>query len=130
MTVPKTIHQFLICTLALLVLAASSGAFAERLIDKSAMKPTVNVVESGGVSVVTNSAGEVVHVVTGLCEGCERRSYLPERNIRVMYEGQQLSAARIDSLDGAPAFVAIRVNSGMATSVDFQKIERERQNAN
>ncbi|MCK7552068.1 hypothetical protein [Marinobacter goseongensis] len=130
MTVPKSIHQFAIRILALFILAASPGAFAERLIDKSEMRPTINVVESGGVSVVTNSAGEVVQVVTGVCEGCERRSFLPERNVRVMFEGQQLSAAGSDSMNGAPAFVGVRVNSGMATSVEFRKVVKERQNAN
>ncbi len=130
MTLSKTIHLFVIRTLALIVLAASPGVYAERLIDRSEMKPTVNVVESGGVSVMTNSAGEVVQVVTGLCEGCDRRSYLPSRDIRVTYEGQRLSAARIESFDGAPAFVGIRVNDAMATSVDFLKVEKERQNAN
>ncbi|MEQ9544419.1 MAG: hypothetical protein RIK85_00245 [Marinobacter sp.] len=130
MTVPKIVHQFFSLALALGALAASPGAFAERLIDKAEMKPVVNVLESAGVSVVTNSSGEVVQVVTGLCEGCERRSFLPERSVKVEYEGQIISAARIATLDGGPALVGIRVSSGMATSVDFQKIERERQNAN
>lgn len=130
MTVPKIVHQFFIVGLALCALAVSPGAFAERLIDKAEMKPVVNVFESAGVSVVTSASGEVVQVITGLCDGCERRSFLPERSVKVTYEGQKLTAARITALDVGPALVGIRVSSGMATSVDFQKIERERQNAN
>lgn len=130
MTALKVIHLFLVHVLAFLVLTASSDAFAESLVNKPEMKPAVNVFESPGVSVVTNSSGEVVQVVAGLCSGCERRSYLPERNLRVMYDGEQLSVAGADNLDGAPALIGIRVDSGMATSVDFLKVEWERQNAN
>lgn len=130
MTISRAIHKSVIHALALLALAASPGAFAERFIDKAEMKPVVNVLESAGVSVVTNSSGEVVQVVTGLCEGCERQSFLPERGLQVKYEGQVISAARMAALDGGPAFVGVRVSSGMATSVEFQRFERERQDAN
>jgi len=102
---------------SLLVTAANGIAKAEE--PRSMLDGDVVALESSYVELVVDASGDVIQVKVEDCEGCERTSYLPSRNLVVTKGGQRVDHRGLNSANRGAGTLVLGADSGLVREVAF-----------
>lgn len=102
-----------------LALVLATAGFQGGVSARSMLDGDVRPVEAGSVELIFDSSGDVVQVRVENCEECERSSYLPTRDMTVVYEDKAVELNQLGGINGGSATVVLYISTGMVKKIDF-----------
>lgn len=108
----------LIIAISCVFLIGAGSSYAIDTQDKFS-DPRERSLEAGSVVLVQNSAGTVVEVRVADCELCDRKSYLPRRNLEVMVAGESISKEDLSAHSGRPGSIVFNEKDYMVFGVYY-----------